>query len=134
MVKKPVAATSVEDYIQQISEPRRSEIKKLHLAIRKAVPKLKPTIQYGMIGYGTYLLKYANGREAEAPVIAMASQIQYISVYVPKADQSKKLLPKASIGKSCIRFKKFDDIDIPVLMKVIENGASLKNKTTSAKG
>jgi hypothetical protein len=127
MVKKPVAATSVEDYIQQISEPRQSEIKKLHAAIRKAVPKLKPSIQYGMIGYGTYVQQYANGREGEAPIIAMASQERYISVYVPAAERSRKLLPKASIGKSCIRFKKFEDIDIPVLTKVIQAGASLKS-------
>jgi hypothetical protein len=134
MVKKPVAATSVEDYIQQISEPRQSEIKRLHAAIRKAVPKLKPSIQYGMIGYGTYLQKYANGNEAEAPIIAMASQKAYISVYVPAAERSRKLLPKASIGKSCIRFKKFDDIDIPMLTKVIEDGARLRSQGTLAKG
>jgi hypothetical protein len=126
MVKKPADATSVEDYIQQIFEPRQSEIKKLHAAIRKAVPKLKPSIQYGMIGYGTYVQKYANGEEGEAPIIAMASQKGYISVYVPAAERSKKLLPKASIGKSCIRFKKFEDIDMPMLTKVIEQGASLK--------
>jgi hypothetical protein len=134
MVKKPVGATSVEDYIQQISEPRKSEIKKLHAAIRKAVPKLKPSIQYGMIGYGTYVQKYANGREGEAPIIAMASQERYISIYVPAAERSKKLLPKASIGKSCIRFKKFHDIDIPMLTKVIKVGARLKISSTPAKG
>ena len=129
MVTKPVEATSVEDYIQQISEPRKSEIKKLHAAIRKAVPKLKPSIQYGMIGYGTYVQKYANGREGESPIIAMASQERYISVYVPGAERSRKLLPKASIGKSCIRFRKFEDIDIPMLKKVIEEGARLKIST-----
>jgi hypothetical protein len=87
-----------------------------------------------MIGYGTYVQKYANGSEGEAPIIAMASQKGYISVYVPAAERSRKLLPKASIGKSCIRFKKFDDIDIPTLTKVIEDGARLKIGSTPAKG
>jgi hypothetical protein len=40
-------ATSVENYNEK-------EIRKLHAAIKKAVPKLKPSIQYGLIGYGTY--------------------------------------------------------------------------------
>jgi hypothetical protein len=128
MVKKPLAATSVENYLEQISEPRQGEIKKLHAAIRKAVPGLKPSIQYGMIGYGSRPLKYANGREAVQPVIAMASQKNYISVYVTGAERSRELLPKASIGKSCIRFKKFEDIDLPALVKVIQEGARASTK------
>ena len=52
--------------------------------IRKAVPKLKPSIQYGKTGYGTYRYKYANGREGDAPIIAMASQKGYIGAkWVP---------------------------------------------------
>jgi hypothetical protein len=123
MAKKPIAATSVANYIAQISEPRQAEIKKLHALIRKAVPKLKPSIQYGMIGYGTYVYKYANGREGEAPVIALASQKDYISVYVSGAEKSRALLPKASIGKSCIRFRKLEDVDLAVLAKIVQTKA-----------
>jgi uncharacterized protein YdhG (YjbR/CyaY superfamily) len=121
--QKPVAATSVENYIEQIPEPRRGAIKKLHAAIKKAVPKLKPSIQYGMIGYGTYIYKYANGKEGNAPVIALASQKNYISVYVSGAEKDRGLLPKASIGKSCIRFRKLEDIDLAVLTKMIQASA-----------
>jgi uncharacterized protein YdhG (YjbR/CyaY superfamily) len=125
-LKKPIAATSVEDYIGQISEPRQKEIKKLHAVIKKAVPKLKPSIQYGMIGYGTYTLKYASGREAEMPVVALASQKNYISVYVPGESPKRELLPKANIGKCCIRFKTLEDIDLAVLTKIVQSGATAR--------
>jgi hypothetical protein len=124
MPKKPVAATSIANYIRQIAEPRQSEIKKLHNAIRKAVPKLKPSIQYFMIGYGTYSYKYATGREGEAPVVALASQKNYISVYVTGAELRRALLPKADIGKCCIRFKKLEDVDLAVLTGIIAGSAS----------
>ncbi len=77
-MKKPVGATTLSEYFRQIEEPRRSEVKKLHEAISKAVPKLKPGIHTGMIGYGTYHYKYASGREGDWPVVALASQKNYI--------------------------------------------------------
>jgi hypothetical protein len=80
----------------------------------------------GMIGYGHYHYKYASGREGDWMVIALASQKNYISVYACANDgekyipeQYKKQLPKASIGKSCIRFKKIEDIDLNILKEII---------------
>ncbi len=132
---KPKGATSVEEYFAQIEEPRLSHMKALHQLIRKAVPKLKSSIQMGMIGYGTYHYKYASGREGDAPIIALASQKQYISVYVSAAEGGKyvaesykRQLPKASIGKSCIRFKKLEDIDLEVLAQVVRQGAEVMSK------
>ena len=51
---KPTGAKSVDEYIEQIEEPRRSDIRALHALIANAVPKLTPSIQMGMVGYGTY--------------------------------------------------------------------------------
>lgn len=124
---KPTSAKTPEEYIDLIAEPRKSEIKKLHDFIKKTVPDLKPHILVGMIGYGSYPYKSASGREGEWSVVALASQKNYISVYVCGvkdgkyiAEQHKKEFPKASIGKSCIRFKKVEDIDLNVLAKIIK--------------
>jgi hypothetical protein len=128
---KPTAAKTPEEYINLIAEPRKTEIKKLHEFIKKTVPKLKPHILVGMIGYGTYHYKSKSGREGEWSIIALASQKNYISVYVCGidtdgkqyvAEKYKDKLPKASIGKSCIRFKKVSDIDLDILKKVILEG------------
>ncbi len=114
---KPVSAQTPDDYIAQIEEPRRSAIEKLHRLILTTAPSLKPSMQAGMIGYGAYRYKYASGREGTAPIVALASQKSYISVYVSASDEGgycaerrKAELPKASIGKCCIRFKKLEDL------------------------
>lgn len=124
---KPTAAKTPEEYIDLISEPRKSEVKKLHDFIKKIVPNLKPQIMSGMIGYGSYHYKYASGREGEWSIVLLASQKNYISVYVCGvkdgkyvAEQHRKEFPKASIGKSCIRFKKVEDIDLDVLAEIIK--------------
>lgn len=131
MKTKPVGATTVTEYFAQIDEPRRSEVKALHKMIRKAVPELKPAMVAGMIGYGSYHYKYASGREGDWPIIALASQKNYISVYVCAsqdgvhlAESHKNELPKASIGKSCIRFKKLEDVDLAVLEKLVKKGVT----------
>jgi uncharacterized protein YdhG (YjbR/CyaY superfamily) len=135
-VIKPVKAATPAEYIAQIDEPRRTAIKTIHAMITKALPKLKPSIQYGMIGYGTYHYKYDSGREGDAPIVALASQKGYISVYgcAPEngAESLKHELPKASFGKGCIRFKKVEDIDLKALEKIVKAGARAKEKLHGA--
>ena len=129
---KPTLAKSPGEYITMIPEPRRQEIEKLHALIQKTTPELKPHILSGMIGYGTYHYRYASGREGDWSLIALASQKNYISVYVCAMEKDKYLterykdkLPKASIGKSCIRFKKLSDIDLSVFAEIIEKAEKI---------
>ena len=125
-------------YIEQIKEPRRSEIRALHAMIQKAVPKLVPSIQSGMIGYGTYHYKYASGREGNAPIIGLSSRANYISVYLCGSENGERVgeelraeLAKADCGKGCIRFKKLADIDLKVLEKLVKLGAKTMAKAAS---
>jgi uncharacterized protein YdhG (YjbR/CyaY superfamily) len=123
---KPTKAKTPAEYIAALPEPRRTEVKKLDALIRKTVPKMKPYIELGMLGYGTFHYKYASGREGDWALIGLASRAQYISLYICAADgkqylaeKYKKDLPKASIGKSCIRFKKVEDLDLTVIKKML---------------
>lgn len=77
-----------------------------------------------------YALKSKSGREGDWPVISLASQKNYISVYVCSVKDGKYLaeaysekLGKVSTGKSCIRFKKIDDIKLDVLKELLEKAA-----------
>lgn len=126
---KPTKATSVKEYIDNIEEPRKSEIIKLDDFIKKTVPDLKPHFASNMLGYGEFHYKSKSGREGDWPVIALASQKNYISIYVCGADSKQytaekyaKELTGASVGKSCIRYKKLKDIDLKILAKVIKEG------------
>jgi len=123
---KPTPAKTPQEYISLIGEPRKKQIKILHEFIQKTIPEFKPYIIAGMIGYGKYHYKYASGREGDWSIIGLASRKNYISVYVCAtykdtyiAELYKDKLPKASIGRSCIRFKKIEDIDMNILREIL---------------
>jgi uncharacterized protein YdhG (YjbR/CyaY superfamily) len=128
-------AATHDEYIERLAEPRRSEVRALHELIRRSVPQLEPTMEFGMLGYGKFHYKYPSGREGEWMLVAVASNKNYISLYVTPAapdggylaERYKEQLPKASIGKSCIRFKRLGDLDQDVLerllRRVVELGA-----------
>lgn len=124
---KPVNAKSVDEYINALEKGRRDEILKLDRLIKKTVPSLKPWFAYNMIGYGVFHYKSKSGREGDWPTISLASQKNYISLYVCAiedgkyiAEKNKDKFPKASIGKSCIRFKKTEDLDHKELEKLLK--------------
>lgn len=127
---KPVKAKSISEYIALIKEPRKSQIIELDSIIQKTVPSLKPVFESNMLGYGNFHYKTKSGREGDWPVLSLASQKNYISVYVCSvtngkyiAEEYKDKLGKVSVGKSCIRFKKIDDINLEVLKKVLIEAA-----------
>ena len=127
-------AKTPREYIEGLAEPRRSEIKQLHQLITKTAPKLKSKMWSGMIGYGSYHYRYATGREGDWFVVGLMSRKDGISFYSCLSDgkryiaeKHKKDLPKANIGRSCIRFKKLADIDLRILAGIIkENVAAAK--------
>lgn len=129
---KPTNATTPEEYIDLIAEPRKTEIKKLFKFIKETLPKEKPYIQAGMIGFAPFHYKYASGREGDWTIIGLASQKNYISVYICAAkgkeylaEKNKERLGKVSVGRSCIRFKKADDVNLDVLRAIIKEGVDL---------
>jgi hypothetical protein len=118
------------EYIASLEEPRKSEIAALDALIRKTAPKLEAFIHMGMLAYGPWHYSYASGREGDWFRVGLASNKNYISLYICAADEKgyiperyKRELPKASIGRSCVRFKRLGDIDQAVLEKLIREGA-----------
>ncbi len=119
-----------EELIAGLEEPRRSEIALLHDLIRETVPQLEPEVASGTIGYGPYHYRYATGREGDTYVVSLASRKQYISLYVLcvvdgryVAERYADRLPKAGIGKSCVRFKRTSDLDLDVLRELLAEAA-----------
>lgn len=124
---KPTMALTPEEYIANIAEPRRADVKEIHELIQKALPQLKPRIISGMIGYGSYHYRYASGKEGDWSLICLANQKNYISVYICSVENGRYIaedyvdkLPKASIGKSCIRIKSIKDIDLAILTEIVK--------------
>jgi hypothetical protein len=96
-------------------------------------------MESGMIGYGRYHFRYATGREGDWCLLGLASHKRYISLYVTAEDGKggylaeayRDRLPKADIGKSCVRFTRLDDLDQDVLREMLREAA--KSPAASAR-
>jgi len=87
-------------------------------------------MQFGVMGYGTFHYKYKSGREGDWMRLGIANNKQHISLYCCAADERgyvaeryKKRLPKANIGKSCVRFKRLSDLDEEALRDLLAEAA-----------
>ena len=124
---KAVKATNVKEYLEQIPPDRRKTIDFLHDFIQKVAPTLKPHFAYNMLGYGKFKYKNYKKEIIDWPTLSLANQKNYISLYVCAidgkeyvAEKYKDKLGKVSVGKSCIRFKKVEDLNLDTLKEVIK--------------
>lgn len=116
------------EYLAKLEEPRRTDIAALDQLIRATVPELEPFVHSGMLAYGPFHYRYASGREGDWFRLGVASNKQYISLYACAVDPSgryvaeayKERLPKANIGKSCVRFKRLSDLDEAALASLLQ--------------
>jgi hypothetical protein len=127
---KATKEKTTKEYVAALPDDRRKIVIFLDKFIRKTVPKLKPHFAYNMLGYGSF--PYVNYKKEKGiwPTIALASQKNYVSIYVCSiekgvyiAEKHKKDLGKVSVGRSCIRFKKIEDVNLPGLRKVLQLAA-----------
>jgi uncharacterized protein YdhG (YjbR/CyaY superfamily) len=127
---KPTKAKTIKEYFAALPDERREPLELLRKLIQKTAPKLKPNYVYNMPGYGSFSYSNSKKEVLDWPVLALASQKNYISLYVCAvedgeyiAEKYKKELGKVSVGKSCIRFKKIEDLNLKTLQKVIRLAA-----------
>ena len=125
-------ATTPEEYIAEMPAERQAAFKKLRTVIKKNLPKgFKEQMSYGMLGYVVPHSKYPAGYhckpELPLPFMNIASQKNFIAVYhmMVYADPSlkkwfteahaKASSKKLDMGKSCVRYKKPEDIPIELI-------------------
>ncbi|SDM16957.1 DUF1801 domain-containing protein [Chryseobacterium taihuense] len=130
-----ISSTSIEDYVSKLPEERQEVFKKLFDTINNNLPEgFEENISYGMIGWGVPLGKYPAGYHctpgSPLPFISVASQKNFIAVYHMGMYAKPELLnwfteefPKHSkrkldMGKSCIRFKKMDEIPFELIAEL----------------
>jgi len=120
-------ARSVEEYLEKVPEDRKKDVDFLHDFIQKAVPALKPHYATNMIGYGSF--KYLDSKKQirEWPIISLANQKNYISIYVCGitgeeyiSKKFEKELGKVSVGNNCIKIKKIEDVNLDTLKMVLK--------------
>lgn len=125
-------ASTVEEYISELPDERKKAISDLRKVIKKNLPKgFKEEMSYGMIGYVVPHSKYPAGYHCNPklplPFLNIASQKNFIAVYHMglyanptlykwfTEAHAKATTKKLDIGKSCMRYKKPEDIPFELL-------------------
>jgi hypothetical protein len=125
-------ATTPQDYIDSLPEDRKKVMSALRKEIKKNIDKnFSESMGYGMMGYAVPHKIYPPGYHCDPkqplPFMGLASQKNFVAVYHMGVYADPKLLkwfttefPKHSkskldMGKSCIRFKKMDDVPVKLI-------------------
>lgn len=123
-------ATTVQQYLAELPADRRAAIEGVRAVILGNLdPLFEEGMQYGMIGYYVPHRVYPPGYHCDPkqplPFICLASQKNYMSLYLgcvygPEREQPfreawAKTGKKLDMGKSCVRFKKLDDLALDVI-------------------
>jgi uncharacterized protein YdhG (YjbR/CyaY superfamily) len=128
-------AKSPEEYIDALPADRKEAIAKMRNSILKNLPKgFSETMSYGMIGYvvphSLYPAGYHCDTKLPLPFMNIASQKNFIALYHMGIYAKKDLLDwfvneypnyskrKLDMGKSCIRFKKIEEIPYELIGKL----------------
>ena len=118
--------SDADDWIAALPEPRRTDIAAIDARIQAIAPGLRRYVERAFLAYGQYHYVGASKREGDWPVLAIASNKAYISLYASPVgvEPWAARLPKANLGRGCIRFKRAADLDLDVVDEVIAAAAA----------
>lgn len=122
---------TVDEYISSLPENRGQAMSQLRTLILEHLPEgYEEGMQYGMASYYIPLEKYPNTYNSQALCyVAFASQKNYLSLYLMTVygekeswfrQEYEKSGKKLDMGKSCLRFKSIDDLNLELIGEVIE--------------
>lgn len=125
-------ATSPKQYLEELPEDRKEPVSKLRQQILDNLPKgIVESMNYGMLGYVVPHSVYPDGYhcnpKSALPFMNLASQKNFVAVYSMvlysrkdlmdwfTSEYAKRCKYKLDMGKSCIRFKRMDDIPFALI-------------------
>jgi hypothetical protein len=125
-------ASTPEQYLAELSEDRRELVAALRDAILENLPHgYEETMNWGMLSYEVPLGRYPdtyNGKPLS--YAALAAQKNYVSLYLMGVygdpdteawfhERYRRSGKRLDMGKSCVRFKKLDDVPLDVVAEVV---------------
>jgi len=137
------AQEQIKKHITSQPEPKRSDMQQLHMLILQVLPGCKLWFDDGKnaknkvvsnptAGYGSYTIKYADGKTRDFFQIGLSANKTGISVYILGirdktylAQTYGKELGKANVTGYCIRFTKLKDINTDTLKAAIRYGVEV---------
>jgi hypothetical protein len=126
-------ATTVAEYLQELTPERRKAMNEVRKMIKANLPKgYKEVMNWGMINYELPLSRYPNTYNKQPlGIVALASQKNFMTFYIypPYMDMDEETFKREylktgkplDMGKSCLHFKKVDDLAMDFLAEKISN-------------
>ena len=129
----------INNYLTAQPDPKRSDMLALHKLILKIMPSAKlwfldgkdsnnKVVSNPNIGYGSYTIKYADGKTKEFYRVGLSANTTGISVYILGLDDKTYLsktygdrIGKANVSGYCIKFKTTKDINLNILETAISD-------------
>lgn len=136
----------IKEFIASLPEPKRGDFLDLHHLTLKVLPGCKlwfesgknsenKTVSNSTIGYGSYTIKYADGKTKDYFQIGLSPNTTGISVYILGikdktylAQAYGKKLGKASVTGYCIRFKTLKEINTDILEAAMRYGIGVTSE------
>ena len=125
-------ATTVDEYLAELPPERRSIVASVRDLVRRNLPEgYHETMNWGMISYEIPLERYRDTHNKQPlGYAALAAQKHFYTLYLNAAYQDsdgKKRLErefqkagkKLDMGKSCLHFKRLEDLPLDVIARVI---------------
>lgn len=125
------SAATVDEYLAELPDDRRHAMSTVRQVILEHLPDgYREGMNWGMIVYEVPLDRYPDTYNGEPlGIVALASQKRYMSLYLWSPDAWREdgdfrrrwseTGKRLDMGKSCIRFRKVDDLALDVIGDVI---------------
>ena len=129
------APSTPDEYLDNLPEDRREAMREVRAAMNQGMPKgYQEHIQYGMIGWSVPHRLYPDGYHCDpkqpVPFASIASQKNHMAIYLTyiyNDDDERawferewaKTGRKLDMGKSCIRFRKIEDVPLELITEAV---------------
>jgi uncharacterized protein YdhG (YjbR/CyaY superfamily) len=125
-------ASTVEEYLANLPPERRDVVSKVRNAIRKRIPKgYAEALRFSAITWEIPLSRFPDTYNNQPLCyVALAAQKNHYAIYLMRPYGDKRELAriqegfrkagkKLDMGKSCIRFRKLDDLPLDVITESV---------------
>jgi hypothetical protein len=128
----PDTPVTPQEYLAQVPDARRELVGAIRRTIIDHLPEgFEETIEFKMLSYVVPLERFANTYNSRPlPVVSLANQKQYVSLYLMGiyaddrerewfVDAWKATGRRLNMGKSCVRFKRLEDVPLDVVGQAV---------------
>jgi hypothetical protein len=136
-IKTKATQASVDNFLNAIKdEQTRKDCWTIAEIMKKATKAEARMWGPSIVGFGSFVYKYADGREMDWMLIAFSPRKQNITLYIygdfDGYDELMAQLGTYKCGKSCVYIKRLSDLHLPTLKKLVQTSVQMKRKSASA--